>query len=69
MPKRIIVAVPVAPATIFEVLHEADEVVCLMTPEPFYGVGMWYEDFRQTGDEEVQALLRRAEAFTSAEAA
>jgi putative phosphoribosyl transferase len=68
-PKRIIVAVPVAPATVYEDLHEADEIVCLMTPEPFYGVGMWYADFSQTSDEEVQTLLRKAESFTAAEAA
>jgi putative phosphoribosyl transferase len=68
-PKRIIVAVPVAPATVYEDLPETDEIVCLMTPEPFYGVSRWYTDFRQTSDEEVQALLRKAESFKTTEAA
>ena len=37
-----------------------DEVVCLMTPEPFYAVGAFYRDFTQTTDEEVIDLLARA---------
>jgi putative phosphoribosyl transferase len=37
-----------------------DEVVCAATPEPFYGVGQFYEDFSQTSDEEVRDLLARA---------
>ena len=37
----------------------ADEVVCVYTPRAFRAVGLWYEDFGQTGDEEVCALLRR----------
>ena len=40
--------------------REAEEVVCLRTPEPFAAVGLWYEDFSQTGDEEVRELLQRA---------
>ena len=39
-----------------------DEVICASTPEPFYAVGLWYEDFAQTTDEEVRDLLRRASA-------
>jgi putative phosphoribosyl transferase len=39
-----------------------EEVICLETPEPFYGVGLWYEDFSQTSDAEVRDLLARAEA-------
>ena len=39
---------------------ELDELVALMTPELFYGVGEWYEDFSQTGDAEVTELLERA---------
>jgi predicted phosphoribosyltransferase len=35
----------------------ADEVVCALTPEPFHAVGAWYQDFSQTRDEEVAALL------------
>jgi predicted phosphoribosyltransferase len=38
---------------------EADDVVCAITPEPFYSVGLWYEDFSQTTDEEVRELLAR----------
>ncbi len=60
-PARIIVAIPTAPPTACEALRaEADEVTCIMTPEPFYGVGFWYEDFSQTSDEEVRSLLQRA---------
>jgi putative phosphoribosyl transferase len=60
-PARIVVAVPVAaPSTCEQVRAEADEVICLITPEPFRAVGVWYEDFSQTDDEEVRALLRAA---------
>jgi putative phosphoribosyl transferase len=37
-----------------------DEVICARTPEPFYAVGLWYDDFSQTTDDEVHDLLRRA---------
>ena len=60
-PGRIVVAVPVAPAsTVRQLETEVDEVVCLFTPEPFDGVGRWYEDFSQTSDNEVRALLERS---------
>jgi predicted phosphoribosyltransferase len=60
-PARIIVAVPVgARETCAELRHEADDAVCAQTPEPFYAVGAWYEDFTQTSDEEVRDLLARA---------
>jgi putative phosphoribosyl transferase len=60
-PARIVVAVPVgAPETCAELQHEADEVVCAETPEPFYAVGAWYKNFSQTTDEEVRELLARA---------
>jgi predicted phosphoribosyltransferase len=39
--------------------------VCLETPEPFYGVGLWYEDFSETSDEQVLALLAQARAGRS----
>lgn len=59
-PDRIVVAVPVAPPSAVEQLRqEADEIVCLETPEPFLGVGRWYRDFPQTTDQEVKELLRR----------
>jgi putative phosphoribosyl transferase len=55
---RIIVAVPIAaPSTCAEMEEEADAVVCAATPEPFHAVGMWYDDFSQTTDEEVRQLL------------
>jgi putative phosphoribosyl transferase len=57
-PRRIVVAVPVAPADTCDQLRAAvDEVVCLMMPEPFYAIGLWYENFAQTSDQEVCALL------------
>ena len=61
-PARIVVAVPTAAAeTCAQLRSEADEVVCATTPEPFRAVGMWYDDFSQTSDEEVRELLARAE--------
>ncbi|MDQ3697102.1 MAG: phosphoribosyltransferase [Gemmatimonadota bacterium] len=62
-PARLIVAVPTAAAsTCDEFRAEVDDVVCAMTPEPFYAVGLWYDDFSQTTDEEVHELLQRASA-------
>jgi putative phosphoribosyl transferase len=59
--KRIVLAVPVAPADSLRGLQElCDEVVCLMSPQPFYAVGAHYEDFDQTGDDEVIELLEEA---------
>jgi len=55
------VAVPVAAADTCRALRpEVDEVVCALTPEPFYAVGQWYEQFEQTSDDEVRDLLRRS---------
>lgn len=60
-PARIVVAVPVAAAeTCNEFRKGVDEIVCATTPEPFYAVGLWYEDFSQTSDDEVRELLARA---------
>lgn len=60
-PARIVVAVPVgAPQSCAELATEADEVVCLMSPDPFEAVGLWYRDFPQTADDEVRALLAAA---------
>lgn len=65
-PARIVVAVPVAPPDSCEDMRRvADEVVCAVTPEPFHAVGLWYEDFTQTSDEEVRALLEQARASAS----
>jgi putative phosphoribosyl transferase len=61
-PARLVVAVPVAALPTCEELGtEVDEIVCAQTPEPFYGVGLWYENFSQTTDEEVHDLLAQAE--------
>ena len=60
-PARLIIAVPVAPETSCEEMRaEADEVVCALTPESFFGVGQFYRDFQQTTDEEVRDLLARS---------
>lgn len=60
-PKKLVLAVPVAPAdTVAGLGPLADEIVVLAMPEPFYAVGAFYVDFAQTGDEEVIELLRRS---------
>jgi predicted phosphoribosyltransferase len=60
-PARIVVAVPVAAvATCEELGQEVDDIVCAVTPEPFQAVGLWYEDFTQTTDEETRGLLAQA---------
>jgi putative phosphoribosyl transferase len=60
-PARIVIAVPVAaPPTCDEFKSEVDEIVCAVTPEPFHGVGYWYDDFVQVTDREVRDLLQRA---------
>lgn len=57
-PKLIVVAVPVAPrSTCQELTADGYQVVCLATPEPFYAIGVWYENFAQTTDEQVRTLL------------
>ena len=62
-PARIVVAVPTAPVSTCEELRpEVDELVCARTPQPFYAVGIWYENFNQTTDEEVRHLLAEATA-------
>lgn len=60
-PARVVIAVPVAAVeTCDDLRDEADEIVCTRTPEPFHAVGLWYEDFSQTTDEEVRDLLARS---------
>jgi putative phosphoribosyl transferase len=60
-PARVVVAVPVAAESTYEEFQaEVDEIVCVFTPEPFHAVGLWYETFSQTTDEEIQELLARA---------
>ena len=59
-PARLVVAVPVAAVpTCAEMRAIADEVVCVATPDPFYAVGAWYQNFTQTSDAEVRELLER----------
>jgi predicted phosphoribosyltransferase len=54
-PARLVVAVPVAAReTCHELRADVDDLVCALTPEPFYAVGLWYDDFAQTTDAEVQ---------------
>ena len=60
-PAKIVVGVPIAPpSTCRELADEADEVICALTPEPFHAVGLWYENFSQTEDDEVRELLALA---------
>jgi putative phosphoribosyl transferase len=60
-PAEVVVAIPVAPADTLALLRDqADAVICPAMPEPFLGVGWWYEDFAQTTDAEVRDLLRRS---------
>lgn len=60
-PARIVVAVPTAASETCEMFeHEVDEIVCAETPQPFYGVGLWYHNFSQTSDAEVRLLLQEA---------
>ena len=57
-PERIVVAVPVgAPETCRALREIADEVICAHMPSSFSAVGQWYQDFSQTTDDEVLALL------------
>jgi Predicted phosphoribosyltransferases len=60
-PARVIVAVPVAARETCAAFRDiADDIVCAVTPEPFHAVGLWYEDFSQTTDDEVRDLLDRS---------
>jgi putative phosphoribosyl transferase len=60
-PSRVVVAVPVGAADTCDRLGRiADEVVCIIAPEPFHAVGLWYERFEQTSDETVVDSLRRS---------
>lgn len=67
-PRKIIVAVPVgARETCDSFQNEVDTMaVCAITPEPFQAVGLWYQDFSQTSDEEVRELLTRADRTKAA---
>ncbi len=61
-PKRIVIGVPTAaPPTCRSFEDEVDEVICAITPQPFMGVGAWYENFSQTTDDDVRDILENAE--------
>jgi len=63
-PARVIVAVPVAAREARQQFKDqADDMVCVQTPVNFEGVGQWYEDFTQTSNEEVRALLEQGAKF------
>jgi putative phosphoribosyl transferase len=65
-PAHIIVAVPVAARDSCEAFREdVDEVVCAFTPDPFFAVGSWYQDFSQTSDEEVRELLEKSSRLST----
>lgn len=60
-PERLVCAVPVGPpATIDRIAYEVDEVVCPLQPDRLRAVGEWFDDFGQTTDAEVKALLSRS---------
>ena len=60
-PQRLILAIPVAPADTIQVLRrQVDDVVCLETPDPFYAIGMHFDDFHQVPDDEVIQLMNEA---------
>jgi putative phosphoribosyl transferase len=59
-PALIVLAIPVGPIdTIEELRKDADRVICLMTPEPFFAIGQFYENFEQTSDKEVIQILNK----------
>jgi putative phosphoribosyl transferase len=65
-PERLIIAVPTAPAEACAQLRQiADEVVCAVTPDPFFAVGGSYADFSQTTDDEVRDLIERVARISS----
>jgi len=65
-PRRVVLAVPVAPAETVQALRDvADEVICAETPSGFYAVGQWYRDFSQVPDDEVARLLDDAASLRS----
>jgi predicted phosphoribosyltransferase len=60
-PRWLVLAVPVAPTSTLEELSGLpDEIVCLQSHEPFYAIGLYYEDFRQVSDGEVIDILSKA---------
>lgn len=67
-PRKLVLAVPLAPSDALAAMRaEVDALVCLKTPEPFVAIGNHYREFAQLSDEEVQALIDRAQAFGGAD--
>jgi predicted phosphoribosyltransferase len=59
--RRVVLAVPLGvPDTLSRLADEADAVVCLVAPQPLWAIGLWYEDFSQVSDDEVDELLARS---------
>jgi putative phosphoribosyl transferase len=68
-PARLVLAVPVAPAESLEALRsDADEIICLETPEDFFAVGQFYRDFHQVSDDEVKTILQTQQLEPHAQA-
>lgn len=68
--RQVIVAVPVAaPSTCEQLRSDVDQVICATTPQPFFAVGSFYQNFVQTTDEEVRALLSQARSDEASRAA
>jgi predicted phosphoribosyltransferase len=66
-PKRLVLAVPVAPSDTLAALRgEADEIICLEDYESFGAISIYYDDFTQVSDEEVREILARAAALSPA---
>ncbi len=66
-PRKLVLAVPVAPtSTLDELSGLPDEIVCLQSHEPFYAIGLYYEDFRQVSDDEVIGILAEARKHATA---
>ncbi len=66
-PKRLVLAVPVAPPEIIEALRpEADHIVCPWTPDPFHAISLFYQDFSQVSDQDVVDMLQETTPTTSA---
>lgn len=64
-PARVSVAVPIgAPQALQALQEEADELICLLSPEVLMGIGAWYQDFSQLTDAEVIAYLQRGHTNT-----
>ena len=57
LPSRSFFTSAAAASTCYRLRQFVDDIVCVITPEPFYAVSAWYDDFSQTTDEEVASLI------------